>query len=148
MDRTNLQSYFDIVRADGSRVSLALSEVLTHLYDTGKAHSISELHNCLTNHGKKIGLPTLYRLMDKLSDLELIHPVILNGKEIRYFLCKGQGTDEHHHFICTRCHCVAEVDLSLEKMFSHYIEEQLESRLTGHSVLLEGLCRNCIKDKI
>lgn len=145
MERANLQSYFDLVRADGSRVSLALREVLTHLYDSGKAHSINELHNCLTHHGKKIGLPTLYRLMDKLSELDLIHPVILRGKEIRYFLCKGQKVGEHHHFICTRCHCVAEVDLSVEQMFSHYIEDKLESRLTGHSVQLEGLCSVCKK---
>lgn len=145
MESVNLQCYFDLVRADGSRVTVALREVLTHLYDSGKAHSISELHSCLTNHGKKIGLPTLYRLMDKLSELELIHPVILKGKEIRYFLCKGQNDNEHHHFICTNCHCVAEVAISVEKIFSHYIEEQLQSTLTDHSVLLEGLCSSCKK---
>lgn len=141
----DLEYYYEVIRKDGSRVSSALREVLQHLFDSGQAHSISELHSCLHNHGKKLGLPTLYRLMDKLSELNLTHPVILHGKEIRYFLCKGESDAEHHHFICTSCHRVLEVDLQVEHLFAQSVEKNLQSRLTGHLVQLEGLCKQCRK---
>lgn len=147
MARENLNYYFDVIRTEGSRVSSALREVLAHLYDSGQAHSIIELHSCLQAHGTKLGLPTLYRVMDKLSELNLTHPVILHGKEIRYFLCKGESDREHHHFICTNCHTVAEVKLLVEGMFETYVQEKLQSQLTGHTVLLEGLCAECVKGK-
>lgn len=145
MGKEDLQLYFDKVRTDGNRVSSALKEVLTHLFESGQAHSINELHSCLHSHGKGIGLPTLYRIIDKLSDLNLIHPVILHGKEIRYFLCKGESDKEHHHFICTNCHTVFEVTLSVEEIFTPYITQNLQCTLTGHNVQLEGLCASCKK---
>lgn len=145
MERDTLEYYFEIVRNDGSRVSSALREVLRHLYDSGQAHSINELHSCLQSHGKKLGLPTLYRIMDKLSELKLTHPVIFQGKEIRYFLCKGESDREHHHFICTACHTVSEVAISVGELFEEYVEKKLQSRLTGHSIQLEGLCEHCVK---
>lgn len=60
------------------------------LFDLAKAHQI------------KIGLTTVYRLLEALTKTGIATPFLVEGT-IYYAFC---GCEHHHHFVCLSCHRV------------------------------------------
>jgi len=88
-----------------------------------------------------IGLVTIYRLLQILSELRLICEVH-SGDNCRRYLIRRQ-TAHHHHLICSACGTVVDFtdcDLSeLEQRLSRDTRFEME----GHLLEFYGRCRNC-----
>ncbi len=90
-----------------------------------------------------IGLVTIYRLLQILTELGLICEVH-SGDNCRRYLIRRQ-TVHHHHLICSACGTVVDFtdcDLSeLEQRLSRDTRFEME----GHLLEFYGRCRNCQK---
>jgi Fur family ferric uptake transcriptional regulator len=90
-----------------------------------------------------VGLVTVYRTLDLLTELGLICAVRTEGNCRSYLM--RRSSEHHHHLICSDCGTVADfAECDLNKL------EQKLSRKTGFEInshLLEfsGLCQNCRK---
>lgn len=84
-----------------------------------------------------IGMATIYRTIKGLVAEAWLVPVELPGEAPRYELA---GKHHHHHFSCTACQRVFEVEgcpEDLKKLTPHGF------KLLGHDLLLFGLCAAC-----
>ncbi len=84
-----------------------------------------------------VGLVTVYRTLDLLSELGLVRRLDL-GEGPRYELAE----DHHHHLICEDCGSVSEFEqcpLDLERL------PQMEKgfQVKSHSVEVYGRCASC-----
>jgi len=90
-----------------------------------------------------IGLVTIYRTLDILTELGLICKVHAEGNCRSYLM--RRPSEHHHHLICSGCGRVidfTECDLSkLEQKLSQETNFEME----GHLLEFYGRCQNCQK---
>lgn len=84
-----------------------------------------------------IGIATVYRNIKNLVEEGWLTTVELPGESARYELA---GKAHHHHFHCKQCGKVYELNGCLSG-FKAMAPEGFE--VTGHEVLLYGVCRSC-----
>lgn len=115
--------------------------ILQMLAEENTYISPEEIWRGLKDRFGRIGLPTVYRILEELADGGVISKVIHPNRQLYYYFCPNR--QHHHHFICLSCRKVADVDAcGLER-----IEEQVKERMGGtvlsHILQVNGLCRTC-----
>lgn len=102
-----------------------------------------EIWKSLKKRLKKIGLPTVYRNLEELSQNGVISKVLHPDRKLYYYLCKDEG--HHHHFVCLSCQRVDEIKCNIGEM-QRYIEDNLNGKVLSHIIQLNGLCSECVRN--
>ncbi|MDQ0188712.1 transcriptional repressor [Alicyclobacillus cycloheptanicus] len=94
----------------------------------------AELYELSRSHQVKIGLTTVYRLLEVLTKVGAATPFLLDGN-IYYAYCDG---GHHHHFVCLSCHSVRDLHEcpTFAKVPRDYIVQ-------SHRADLFGICPSC-----
>lgn len=88
-----------------------------------------------------VGRATVYRTLEQLEELELVHRVDVGGESAAYE--RNDPTEHHHHMVCVRCgRLVPFEDQALERAI-HAVGERADFDVTAHDVLLRGVCPAC-----
>mgnify|MGYP006276545923 CR=1 FL=1 len=93
----------------------------------------------------KLGLPTVYRILEELVDISLVSEVISDKNKSFYFMCKKCIGEEKHHFICNSCHQVFCIDSCFIDKIKEELEEKQHFQILGHFLQIEGLCPKCLR---
>ena len=134
-----------LLKSKGLKVTgqrLAVLEVLQQRVD--EHLTAEEIFDLVRNDHPDIGLATVYRTIQLLSDMGLIDKLSLDDGFTRYEIGKSSPSGHrHHHLICLNCNRV----FSFEKDFMEPLENEI-NKLTGfkvvnHEVKLYGYCKDC-----
>src|SRR3712207_4682657 len=90
----------ELARA-GHRAGGARRAVLDVLAGRSCLTSAQDIHDALRAEERRVGLASVYRALDALTTLRLVHRVDVGGTA-RYERADPTG-DHHHHAICDRC---------------------------------------------
>lgn len=93
----------------------------------------------------KIGLPTVYRNLEELSDGNIISKVNHSNRQLYYYLCQNQS--HHHHFICLSCRRVEDINFCGVKELEEEVKKKIKGKVLSHVLQVNGLCKNCLKKK-
>jgi Fur family ferric uptake transcriptional regulator len=130
------------LRRAGARSGGARDAVIAHLAAQDCCLSAQELFDGLRAGGRSVGIASVYRVLDQLADLRLVHRVDLDHGVTRYEAAHPDG-EHHHHLVCAEC---GKIDT-----FNDPGLEQALSRVAGvhgyalddHDVVLHGACADC-----
>ncbi len=89
-----------------------------------------------------LGIATVYRNIKALLEEGKIVPVVIPGQPPRY---EQSGLGHHHHFFCSACEKVYELQPGCPGNLDHLLPEGFTA--TSHSIVLEGSCKNCESNK-
>jgi Fur family ferric uptake transcriptional regulator len=91
-----------------------------------------EIHARLRERGEKVGLATVYRALAVLRERDVVDELAHRTGESCYRLC---SPGHHHHLVCSRCHCVEELEGC-----------EIDTWVTeaSHTVEVVGLCADCL----
>lgn len=103
--------------------------------------SAEEIWKSMKNRFKKIGLPTVYRNLEDLSQGGLIIKIIHPDRKLYYFFC--ENADHHHHFVCVSCRKVQDLEFCGEEQIVKEVEDSLGGKVVSHLFQVYGLCREC-----
>lgn len=104
--------------------------------------SAQELFDALRTQGRSVGIASVYRILDQLADLRLVHRVDL-GQGLTRFEPAHPGGDHHHHLVCDGCGKVDTFDDgALERAVSR-VAGSYGYALDGHDIVLHGSCGEC-----
>lgn len=92
---------------------------------------------------KRIGLPTIYRNLEELSESGIISKVIHPDRKLYYYFCKNK--EHHHHFVCLSCRRVDEINACNIADMQRDIEKTLNGKVLTHILQLNGLCSECLE---
>ena len=139
--------YLEILRNNGGRVTPIVTALLRRLHAGRGIYSprqikseLAETLNC------NIGFPTIYRAIDRLMRCRLIHRMYRDDGQTMFFVCRNPANEHHHHFVCTMCGRVFEIDMCLAHQYESHVSRHLEASITKHIIQLEGMCRDCRTD--
>lgn len=104
--------------------------------------SADEVWNRIKKVLGSIGLPTVYRILDELTEAGVVTKIFRSDRKQYYFLCPNQ--DHHHHFVCESCRRVEDVELCGLDGVAQAIKTSGGS-VTSHILQINGVCGECVK---
>jgi len=103
-----------------------------------------EIWRKLKERFNKVGLPTVYKNLQELSECGVLSSVIHPDRKSYYYFCRNKLN--HCHFVCLSCHNVEDITSSKIASLQKNIEGLLAGKLLSHILQLNGLCKNCLKN--
>jgi Fur family ferric uptake transcriptional regulator len=101
-----------------------------------------EIIDGLRSEGRQVGIATVYRVLDLLSEKGLLQRIDVGAGTPRYEPV-SRGGEHHHHLVCDGCGKVeAFADPDLEAAI-HRVEGKTGYTVAGHDVVLRGACADC-----
>lgn len=129
------------LKGAGYRPGAAGQLVLQHLGSQQCCLGAKEIHDDLRRDGRTVGLASVYRMLDALSEQALVQRVDVGDGVVRYE--PARRADHHHHFVCEDCGKVEPFsDRSLERALEA-VEERSGYSIAGHEVVIRGTCADC-----
>lgn len=101
-----------------------------------------EIFDELRADGRTVGIASVYRVLDLLTEKGLVQRVDIGAGIARYEPVHAGG-EHHHHLVCDDCGRVeAFADDELERALAK-VERRTGYSVAGHDVVLRGACRDC-----
>jgi Fe2+ or Zn2+ uptake regulation protein len=123
------------------KVTPRRQEVMNCLGGERFYRSAEEVWNLVKPRLGSIGLPTVYRILDELSEAGVITRIFLPDRKQYYFLCSNR--EHHHHFVCETCRRVEDVEQCGLDGVSRSIARRSGGRVTSHILQINGICGTC-----
>ncbi len=92
-----------------------------------------------------IGLATVYRTLEILERIGVLHRLDSGDGHSRYELNLASEEHYHHHLICTECGHISEFNDDLLETIETRIHDETGFRITDHCLRFFGICRDCGK---
>jgi Fur family ferric uptake transcriptional regulator len=127
------------LRESGHRLTPQRELVLAAIETLGHA-TPDEVYAEVRTHSSAINLSTVYRTLELLDELGLIHHAHLSDRAPTYHSTSGH---EHSHLICRSCHRVISVDRQeMEAALEPVAERHGFTPDYGHLTVF-GTCSDC-----
>jgi Fur family transcriptional regulator, ferric uptake regulator len=142
MNLTN-KKILTLLKEKGFKLTSQRKVVLEAIMTSHERFTSDDVYDLIHKKHPKIGLVTIYRTLNILTESGLICEVH-TGKRRSYII--RRPTEHHHHLVCTQCGMVVDFagcDLSnLEARLSNETGFKIE----GHLLEFSGYCLNCLKE--
>jgi len=112
------------------------------LENTAEHLSAEEVYYLVKVNYPDIGLATVYRTLDLLTELEVLKKIDFGDNRTRYELDR-QKTHYHHHMICLECGRVQEFDDDLLETLEKSLTQKTGFIITDHQLKFFGYCKEC-----
>jgi Fur family ferric uptake transcriptional regulator len=130
------------LRRSGARSGGARGAVIGYLAAQDCCLSAQELFDGLRAAGRKVGIASIYRVLDQLADLRLVHRVDFGHGITRFEAAQPDGA-HHHHLVCDGCGKVDTFDDSALELALSRVAGAHGYALDDHDVVLHGACSDC-----
>jgi len=136
-----MEKYFEILKQHRQKKTPKRVEILRIMQSSSTYFSPIEIWDFLKEKFQKVGLPTVYRILQQFQEIGIVSSIQKKDNQLYYFLCSTQR--DHHHFICRKCHKVSCVEYCDFDHIKQLIEDKLQSKAETHFLQIEGLCKEC-----
>lgn len=131
------------ISAAGLRAGGARKAVVDLLARQDCCLSAQEIRDALAAEpGPTPGMASVYRALDTLADLHLVHRVDLGGQVAKYEPAHPGG-DHHHHAVCRECGAVVPIEDDDVEAALHAMADRLAFDVEAHDITLHGRCARC-----
>jgi len=129
------------IRQAGYRLTRPRQAVLRVLAESEVALTVAEVHRRARARYPRLGLVTVYRTLDLLLNLGLVHR--LPGEVSGQLYVRADLHPHGHLLICRSCHRAVEIPCTGLEEMTHEVERQTGFAVQGHWLELFGLCPAC-----
>ncbi|MCU1684312.1 MAG: fur [Amycolatopsis sp.] len=121
----------------GRRATKQRAAVVELLNEVDDFRSAQELHDELRKRGDGIGLTTVYRTLQSLSEAGEIDVLRTGSGEAIYRRCSAH---HHHHLVCRVCSRTVEVEGPAVERWAEKIASAHGFSEISHTVEIVGIC--------
>lgn len=128
------------LRKVGLKVTLPRIKILELLENAEHHHmSAEDVYKALARQGEDVGLATVYRVLTQFEQAGIVERHNFENNLSVFEIVQ----DEHHdHLVCDVCGKIEEFHNKLIEEEQHKVAEQYGFKLSGHSLVLYGVCGN------
>jgi Fur family ferric uptake transcriptional regulator len=130
-----------ILRQNGYRLTPQRHAVLKAIAYSHDHLTPAEICERVRQEHPTIGLVTVYRVINLLTELKLICRVNLGGNSQSYLM--RRPTEHHHHLVCSQCgRTVDFTDCDLSRL-EQRLSRETGFNIEGHLLEIHGKCPDC-----
>jgi Fur family ferric uptake transcriptional regulator len=141
-------------RSCGYRITLGREAILDVLSKSNEHLSAEDIYLKVHSKYPNIGLTTIYRTLEILTNLGLVFKFDFGDGRTRYELAEGsKGVNHHHHLVCTNCNRVIDYtdfiddEIELLNQIEKGLSKKYNFKITNHLIQFYGLCEKCSEKK-
>ncbi|MGM8214035.1 ferric iron uptake transcriptional regulator [Bacillaceae bacterium W0354] len=105
--------------------------------------SAEDVYLLVKEKSPEIGLATVYRTLELLSELKVVDKINFGDGVSRFDLRKEGADHFHHHLVCVECGSVKEIEEDLLGDVEKVVESQWKFKVQDHRLTFHGVCENC-----
>jgi Fur family ferric uptake transcriptional regulator len=120
-----------------TRQRAAVDEILAGRHDFRTAQ---EIHDDLRHRGDRVGLTTVYRTLQAMTEAGELDAIRTTEGETAYRRC---STGHHHHLVCRSCGRTVEVSGPAVETWASAVAQQHGFRDVSHDLEIFGTCADC-----
>ncbi|MBP1754564.1 MAG: hypothetical protein H6Q59_962 [Firmicutes bacterium] len=147
----NQEQFKNLLKQNGLKVTTQRVAILEVLNSRPGMHlTAEEIYDYVRGQYPEIGIATVYRTIQVLSELNLIDKLNLDDGYVRYEISKGskeEACHHHHHLICLDCGNVYAFQDDLLETLEERILSTMGFEVVDHEVKLYGHCKTCRANK-
>lgn len=102
-----------------------------------------DIHDLLRERGEKVGLATIYRHLQAMTDTGEVDVIRTTDGQASYRACGEATHHHHHHLICRDCGRTVEVELEGVEKLIEKLATTHGYTAVDHSLELRGRCAAC-----
>jgi Fur family ferric uptake transcriptional regulator len=110
------------------------------LADREDFRTAQEIHDELRRLGERVGLTTVYRTLQAMTEAGELDALRTAEGETAYRRC---STGHHHHLVCRSCGRTVEVSGPAVENWANAVAEQHGFRDVSHDLEIFGTCASC-----
>jgi len=135
----SMEEFIQACRERGLNVTYQRMVIYKYLRESKNHPTAEDIFRMVRQEYPSISLATVYKTLETLSDLNLIHKVTILHDMARY----DADLQPHHHLICVHCKKIKDVyDDSLNQLPVSNIHVD-GFHIHGYRIELEGICEDC-----
>jgi Fur family ferric uptake transcriptional regulator len=110
-----------------------------------------EVYTAIHKRYPGIGLTTVYRTLELLTRMGLIHKFTFGDGHNRYEFISEEKKKHHHHLICASCGKIIDYsefedeELALVKKTEERLAKKYNFLIKDHNIEFLGICEDCHK---
>jgi len=93
---------------------------------------------------KKVSRPTVYRTLTELVEAGLLRKMTLGGRSVYEH---DYGYPQHDHLHCVKCDKLIEFSSDEIKKLRDDVGREHQFRVTGHRLIISGVCSDCSRTR-
>jgi Fur family ferric uptake transcriptional regulator len=105
--------------------------------------SAEDVYLLVKEKSPEIGLATVYRTLELLTELKVVDKINFGDGVSRYDLRKEGAAHFHHHLVCMECGTVNEIVEDLLEEVEEVIERDWKFQIKDHRLTFHGICYRC-----
>ncbi|AFJ62529.1 Ferric uptake regulation protein [Bacillus velezensis] len=109
--------------------------------------SAEDVYLLVKEKSPEIGLATVYRTLELLTELKVVDKINFGDGVSRYDLRKEGAAHFHHHLVCMECGAVDEIEEDLLEDVEEVIERDWKFKIKDHRLTFHGICHRCRGDE-
>jgi Fur family transcriptional regulator, ferric uptake regulator len=118
--------------------------ILQSFVDHPNQHlSAEDVYGIVRQLSPDIGLATVYRTLELLSDLDILQKMDFGDGRHRYEVNETTTPHHHHHLICLSCGEVREFEDDLLETLETAVARRSQFDIVDHQLKFYGYCREC-----
>ncbi|MFE8702598.1 Fur family transcriptional regulator [Cytobacillus sp. FJAT-54145] len=105
--------------------------------------SAEDVYLLVKEKSPEIGLATVYRTLELLTELKIVDKINFGDGVSRYDLRQEGAAHFHHHLVCIECGSVAEIQEDLLEDVETIVERDWHFKIKDHRLTFHGICQKC-----
>ena len=129
------------MRTESGRSGTARREVVEFLGRQDCCMSALEIHDGIRAAGARVGIASVYRVLDGLDRGGLVQRIDFGDGVARFE--PARGSEHHHHFVCDDCGKVEPFEDQALEVAIAGVAGGRGYEVAAHDVVLRGACGDC-----
>jgi Fur family transcriptional regulator, ferric uptake regulator len=105
--------------------------------------SAEDVYLLVKEKSPEIGLATVYRTLELLTELKVVDKINFGDGVSRYDLRQEGAAHFHHHLVCIECGSVDEIQEDLLEDVEAIVEQNWKFKIKDHRLTFHGICHRC-----
>lgn len=105
--------------------------------------SAEDVYMLVKDKAPEIGLATVYRTLELLSEMHVVEKMNFGDGVARYDLRNDNNRHHHHHLICIQCGAVDEIMEDWLGPLEERLEKEINFLVLDHRLDFQGICYRC-----
>lgn len=126
--------------AGGLRPTRQRTAVIEAMASVEDFRSAQEIHVLLESRRAQVGLATVYRTLQLLSEAGAVDLLRAEDGELTYRRCSSH---HHHHLVCRSCGATIEVEGPAVERWTRHVSEEHGFVDVSHTLEIFGTCADC-----